>query len=365
MSDGRFVFSPGGAKDGDLHNWVLEDDNALKKTVFNNSVWVIKKLRASIPEDPFEVLIDGKSMGRTKLLAFAKRVPNTNRFPQVLVIYSSGYLRLKAGADPKPPLPFGQSLILGPAISGTSASFPKRTLFFHPQLQRVAVDTSQLNQDGTGRMLIRITSAPSNFSRNSTTTNQIMNLAWVLTLEEPHDLATTLHVAGTFEFTEDMSPDPTQTRTFEAVRLFQISTMFIDHVRHDVNALRFRTGDDIVTLSYDPTLANWLLPETPSSLDPAMPMFDSIHTDDVGRPNGKTPSYRIKINSITGPTTGPIIVRAFFNGSQNLQDDNLGLWAFQQMPAFIKKGTAGSINYSVVASINLLPHLCLCRPGLR
>ncbi len=291
-------------------------------------------------------------MGRAKLLAFAKRVPNTDRFPQVLVIYASGYLRLKAGADPTPPLPFGQSFVLGPAIFGTSASFPKKTLFFHPQLQRVAIDTSQLNQDGAGRMLIRITGSSSNLSPNSATTNQIMNLAWALTLEEPHDLATTLHVAGTFEFTEDVAPDPVQTKRFESVRLLQISTMFIDHVRHDVNALRFRTAGNIVTLSYDPALSHRLLPVTPRSLDPAMPMFDSIHTDDVGRPNGKTPSYKIRINSTTGPMTGPITVRAFFNSSQNLQDDNLGLWAFQQMPACIKKGTAGSIDYSVIASIN-------------
>lgn len=320
--------------------------------VFNNSTWAIKKLRASIPEDPFEVVIDGKPMGRTRLLAFAKRVPNTNRFPQVLVIYASGYLRLKAGADPVPSLPFGQSLVLGPAISGTSASFPKRTLFFHPQLRRVAIDTSQLNQDGTGRMLIRITGSPPNRSRNVTTTNQIMNLAWALTLEEPHDLATMLHVAGTFEFTEDVTPDPVQTETFESVRLLQISTMFIDHTRHDVNAFRFHTGDDIVTLSYNPELANRLLPATPGSLDPAMPMFDSICTYEAGRPNGRAPSYRIRISSTIGPMTGPIIVRAFFNGSQNLQDDNLGLWAFQQLPESIKEGTTGSINYSVIASIN-------------
>ncbi len=317
--------------------------------MFNNDVWVIKKLRAFIPEDPFEVLVNGKSMGMTKLLAFAKRVPNTDRFPQVLVIYSSGYLRLKAGADPTPPLPFGQSLVLGPAISGTSTSFPKSTLFFHPQLQRVAIDTSQLNQEGMGRMLIRITSPHPNRSLNSATTNQIMKLAWDLTLEEPRPLATTLHVAGTFEFAEDVTPDPGGTERFESVRLLQISTMFIDNVRHDVDALRLRTDGDIVTLSYDPTLANLLLPVPPCSLNPAMPMFDSIHTDNVGRPNGNTPSYRIRISSTTGPT-GPIIVRAFFNSSQKLRDDNLGLWAFQQLPAFIKKGITGNINYTVIAS---------------
>ena len=321
--------------------------------MFNNSVWVIKKLRTSIPEDPFEVLINGKSMGMSRPLSFAKRVPNTNRFPQVLVIYSSGYLRLKAGADPTPPLPFGQSLVLGPAISGTSTSFQKRTLFFHPQLRRVTIDTSQLSPNGTGRLLIQITSSRSS-SPNSATTNQIMNLSWALILEDPSDLATTLHVAGTFELTEDVLPDPAQTEKFESVRLLQISTMYIDNVRHDVNALRFLTGCNVMTLCYDPSLANLLLPVSPSPLDLAMPMFDSIHTDHVGQPNGNTPSYRIRINSTTGPMTGPIVVRAFFNSSQNLHNDNLGLWAFQQTPASIKKGTTGDINYTVIATIN--PH---------
>jgi hypothetical protein len=330
--------------------------------MFNDGVWVIKKLRTFIPEDPFEVLINGKSMGMTKLLSFAKRVSNTSRFPQVLVIYSSGYLRLKAGADPTPPLPFGQSLILGPAISGTSASCPKKTLFFHPQLERVAIDTSQLNQGGTGRMLIRITTSRAIRLRpvKRGTTNHIMELTWLLTLEEPHELATTLHVAGTFEFTEDVIPDPMQTKMFESVRLLQISTMFIDNVRHDVDALRLHAEEDVMTLSYDSSLANLLLPVTPSSLNPAMPMFDSIHTDDAGRPNGNTPSYRIRINSTFGPTTGPIMVRAFFNRSQNLRHDNMGLWAFQQAPASIKKGTTGNIDYTVIAGVNA--H-CLAPPA--
>jgi hypothetical protein len=125
--------------------------------------------------------------------------------------------------------------------------------------------------------------------------------------------------------------------------------MFIDHVRHDVDTLRLHAGNDIVTLSYDSSLANLLLPVTPSLLNPTMPMFDSIHADDAGRPNGNKPSYRIRINSITGPTAGPIVVRAFFNSSQNWRHDNMGLWAFQQAPASIKKGTTGSIDYTVIA----------------
>ena len=323
--------------------------------VFNNGVWTIKKQQATIPEGPFEVLIDGKSMGTTKLLAFARHIPNTNQFPQVLVLYSSGYLRLKAGADPKPPIPFGQSLVLGPVIWGTSTSRSNTELFFHPQLQTVAIDTSQINQDGTNSLLIRITGSSSKLSHGRTKINRIMNLVWTLTLDEPSDQATMLDVAGTFEFTEDVIPDPVKTAEAESVRLLQISTMFIDSFQHDVDAFRFRSANDLVTVYYDPALANSLLPVTHSSLDPETLMFDSLHTDDVGQPNGNTPSYRIMIHSTTGTMSGPITVRAFFNSSQNLNHDSLGLWAFQQPPEHIEKGTTGSINYTVIASTSPLP----------
>jgi hypothetical protein len=330
--------------------------------VFNNGVWAIHKLRSPIPEDPFEVRVDGKSRGKAKLLAFARHVPNTGRFPQVLVLYASGYLRLKAGADPTPPLPFGQSLVLGPAIWGTSTSFPNAALFFHPQIQRVAIDTSRINQDGTNRLLIRVAALNSKLSPGSATTNKIMNLAWTLTLDEPGGQATRLDVAGTFEFTEEVIPDPAKTAGAESVRLLQISSLFIDGLRHDVDAFRFRNADGVVTLSYDPGLANVLLPATPSALDPEALMFDSLHTDDAGQPNGNTPSYRITIGPTEGPLSGPITVRAFFNGSQNPNDDSLGLWAFQQPPTRIEKGAAGSVNYTLVASTGPLPGDASCFP---
>ncbi|WP_295457230.1 hypothetical protein [uncultured Thiodictyon sp.] len=52
-----------------------------------------------------------------------------------------------------------QSLILGPAIWGASTSFPQTTLFFHPQIQRVAIASSPINEDGTHGMVIRVTAA--------------------------------------------------------------------------------------------------------------------------------------------------------------------------------------------------------------
>src|SRR5688572_17837084 len=82
---------------------------------FNNGEWVITRQDSSshsIQEEPFDLFVNGKSCGTTRLLTFSNRLEETTQFPQVFVIYSSGYLRFKSGADPYPPLPFGQSFVL-------------------------------------------------------------------------------------------------------------------------------------------------------------------------------------------------------------------------------------------------------------
>lgn len=327
--------------------------------VFTHGVWAIQKRRTRIPQAPFDVSIDGQSMGTARLLVFARHDPSTGHFPQVLALYASGYLRLKAGADPTPPLPFGQSLVLGPAIWGTSTSFPKTTLFFHSQLQRVAIETSPTHEDGTHRVVIQVTAATTKRSAGSITTNRIMDLAWTLTLEQASDQATVLAVAGRYELTEEVIPDPGKTAEAQSLRLLQISTMFIDGRRHDVNALRWRTADGVITQHYAPDLANVMLPETPSWLDPETPVFESLQTDAAAAPNGRTPSYRITIDTTTGHLSGPVMVRAFFNRSQRLSDDNLGLWVFQQPPERFARGTTGSINYQVIASTEPLSGVLL------
>ena len=324
-------------------------------TVLNNGEWIVEALDASIPEAPFEVRINGNPACATKLLAFGNRVSNTSQFPQVFTLYSSGYIRMKAGADPNPPLPFGQSLILGPAIFGTSASFPAQTLFFRPQLQRVDIDTSQLHPDGTGTLLISVTANDTGLAPSSTNTNQIMNQTWGLSLHEPTNEETRVDVAGTFTFTETAMPDATRTAELQSFRLLQISSMFIDSARHDVDAFRFRNATDLLTFFYNADCFNQLCPPTPSALDPSSGFLDSIHTDDVGQPNGNTPSYRILMGTTTGPISGPITPRAFITPSQDVNDDNLGLWLHQQPLNVIPQGTSGSINYTVAATTDPMP----------
>lgn len=326
--------------------------------VFRSGEWVVQKQDSTIPEDPFEVFVNGQSCGTAKLLAFANRVDNTTRFPQVFTISAGGYLRLKAGADPQPPLPFGQSLVLGPAIFGTSfPSFPDTTLFFNPQLQRVSIGTFPIGPDTPpGTLVIEVIANDTNLPPQSTQTNQIMNLIWRIALHEPTDVQTQIDVDETFTFTENVTLDPGRTAEFQSFRLVQISSLFIDDARQDVDALRYRDAQGrLVELFYTPDQAGRLLPEEPTALDPSSTL-DSLHTDVIGEPNGNTPSYRIRVTQTDGGLlAGPLVPRAFFVPTDNVNDDNLGAWIHQTPSQPILAGMGGMIKYSVTATSDPLP----------
>ncbi|HEU4706056.1 MAG TPA: hypothetical protein VFS64_02590 [Solirubrobacterales bacterium] len=322
---------------------------------FDNEEWTIEKLAADIPEAPFKVRIDDVAIGETRLLTFANRVGRSNRFPQVLVISSSGYMRLKPGADPVPPLPFGQSLVLGPAVFGSSTSFPASTLFFNPQVQQVNVDTSKLHRNGKGTLVIEAIARDRSLPATDTHTNQVMDLKWKLSLAEPTKARTRLRVDGSFRFTEAFVPDPVRTSELQSFRLVQVSSMFIDGARHDVDGFRYPSDSGLVNVAYNPGQANTLLPASPSPLSATTPILDSVHSDDVGAPNGNTPSYRLRIGEAAGPLSGPLYPRAYFNDSQDLNDDNLGLWIYRQPLAAIPAGTSGRIRFGLTATADPLP----------
>ena len=323
---------------------------------YDNGEWVAARSEGTgIPERPFELWIDGLRIGSARLVTFASRVSRTRRFPQVLALASSGYLRLKSGADPRRALPFGQSLVLGPAVFGTSTSFPNTTLFFNPQVERVVVDTGGLKRNGTGTLLIRVSASDRNLAAADTHSNQIMDINWQLELFEPSNGRTRLRATGEYRFTERFVPDATRTSEYQSFRLLQVSSMFIDAGRHDVDGFRYRDAAGPVEELYAPGQVNTLRPPSPSPLAPGSPVLDSVHTDDAGMPNGNTPSHRITLGTTTGPVSGPLTPRAFFNDSQDLNDDNLGLWVHQQPAGAIRAGTVGTIRFGVVATADPLP----------
>jgi hypothetical protein len=181
-----------------------------------------------------------------------------------------------------------------------------------------------------------------------------MDLAWRLVVHEPSRARTRLDVSGRFRLTERVVPDPTRTAQFQSFRLLEISSMYIDEATHDVDAFRFAGPDGLVEVAYEPPLANSLLPASPTRLAPAAPVLDSLHTDDIGEPNGDTPSYRIRVGKSAGPVSGPLTPRAFFNDSQDPNDDNLSLWVHRRPSQVIARGTRGGIAFELIATADPL-----------
>lgn len=182
-----------------------------------------------------------------------------------------------------------------------------------------------------------------------------MDLRWSLALDEPRKARSRIGVKARFRFTERVRPEPTRTAQFQSFRLLQVSSMFIDADRHDVNALRYRAAKGKVKLFYRRDQADSLLPTTPFALQRRTPILDSLHTDDRGRPNGDTPSYRLRIRRAPGPVSGPLTPRAYFSRTTNLNEDNLGLWIHRRPLEVIPRGARGTIDFTVTATPHPLP----------
>ena len=307
----------------------------------------IEKLSAPIPEAPFHASINGASIGATKLLAFASRFAGGSDFPQALVIYSSGYLRVRPASDSAPA--FGQSLVLGPAIWASSASFPAGAFFSNPQIQRVDVNTSALDSACDGALRLHIVAGGEGAAASSPTTDKIMKLAWDIVLKQPTAQETEIQVAGTFAFTQQVRPDPTRTSELQSFKLFQISSMYIDAGRHDVDGFRYRDASGPVTVVYEPGMLGHLVPAIPTAIDPLAPVLDSVQSGSA-LPNGKTPSYRITLGAISGPMAPPTIPRAWLAATSDVNQDNLGLWAYQRPLDVIPAWSAGEIRFTLEAT---------------
>jgi len=129
---------------GDKDNWKFLFFWRLDM-VFNNGVWAIKKQQATIPENPFEVFdrwaIDGDDQALNLCKARAQYWFN---FHKCWSFTLPGYLRLKAGADPKPT--HNRSVRVSPSVQ--SYGHATSRFKFIPQLQTVAL-THPKSMDGT------------------------------------------------------------------------------------------------------------------------------------------------------------------------------------------------------------------------
>jgi len=175
-------------------------------TIYNGSNgWIVDKCGTD-PNvgTPMEVVLDGISHSNAALVRVYHKSQSWSGTPQVAVIYASGFVRLKQNADPTPSIPFGSSIVLGPAY------WPSFSTYYHnPQLNRLEIDTTWLP------------AAPLRMRANGT--NHDFSVAYELVLPPPRDRQTRLHVTQTHTATADITINSTRRAERQGFKLAQES----------------------------------------------------------------------------------------------------------------------------------------------
>ena len=297
---------------------------------------------------PMVVFLNGVSKGNAVAVRVYHKAQSDPGTPQVAVIYSSGFIRLKQNNDPSPSIPFGTSFILGPAYYDAPNGH-----HLNPQLTKLEIDTSWL-PDSPLRM-------------KAQGTNHAFNVNYNMELPPPNDAQTRLHVTQTYTATTNVNIDPTRRAQKEGFKLVQASSMFISETGscdggytqcHDSNGVRFIAGDlsrrqrafkDIVPPS--------LIFSFPAALGTTW--VDVLHTDDQSwqsqtgnNTNGNTPNTRIVLDEL--PTGYTITPQGRIFATTNPNFDNVNVWLHddRSSSASWMVGRSDRISYWLLAQDN-------------
>ena len=297
---------------------------------------------------PMEIVLNGASRGNAVLVRIYHLAGNGVGYPQVAVIYSSGFVRLKQNADPSPSIPFGTSFILGPAY------WPGSSTYYHePRLSRLEIDTT------------RLPNAP--LRMHAEGTNHAFHVAYEMTLPPPTDFQTRLHVTQTYTATSNVTINATRRAERQGFKLVQASSMFINEGGscnggftdcHDSNAVRFIDSD--LARKQVPFAG---LPQPSFVLSPPAALgstwLDVLHTDDQSwqsgtgaGTSGNTPNARIALDEL--PAAHTITVQGRISATTDPNQDNVNVWLHDDDPgaASWQAGETDQIGYWLVAQDN-------------
>jgi hypothetical protein len=295
---------------------------------------------------------DGKNS--TSNVSFIKIVhvsqKDPQRFPEVAIIYASGYIKLKQNADPNLTIPFGGSFVLGPAYNGSNSTSDKYLYNNSPMINHLEIDTSLLPE-----LPLKL---------KATGTNRDFNVTYDIVMPKPTDLLTKLHVNQTYKATDNITISKTARQKHEGFKLVQFSSMFINENAscdrgnkdcHDNNAARY-AGNNLVEKAFRDLILSSFIFGNPQNL--SRPWLDLLHTDNDSWHNnkvnvsGNTPNLRIVIDNVSEESI--LVPQGWINKTTNPNDDNVGLWIHDDGNASVswKKGQEGHIGYCLLAQDN-------------
>jgi hypothetical protein len=295
---------------------------------------------------PMTIFLNGTSKGNAVVVRIYHKSQNDPGTPQVAVIYSSGYIRLKQNDDPSPTIPFGASFILGPAYYATPTTY-----YHNPQLTRLDIDTTWL-PDSPLRMRAR-------------GTNHAFKVAYDLTLPPPRDRQTRLHVTQSYTATANVNIPATRRAEKQGFKLVQASSMFINQGTpcdggytdcHDSNDIRFIASDlNRRQRDFSGVTPPAFIMSAPQPLGNTW--LDVLHKDDQSwqsqtgsGTSGNTPNVRIVLDAPT-PSITP---QGHITATSDPNDDNVNAWLYDGRPssATWTAGKTDNIGYWLLAQDN-------------
>jgi hypothetical protein len=291
---------------------------------------------------PMAVTLDGVARGNFALVRISHRSGN-GTMPQVAVIYSSGYVRLKQNADPQPAIPFGSSFILGPAYWNAAGAY-----FHNPQLSTLSLKTNQL---------------PSLLTLAARGRNGALGIRYSLNLPAPSDARTTLQVTQTATARTTVVVNTARADQHEGYKTAaQISSMFINEGAtcaggalfdcHDSNTARFVGNDGLTRRVRFKALAppSFIFRQTRPL---GAQWLDALHTDNSGW-QGNTPNVRVLLDSLPTDPARTITPQGHIAPTDDPNDDNVGLWLQDDYRAGngLLVGQSVTLGYRLLAQDN-------------
>ncbi|HYY96712.1 MAG TPA: Calx-beta domain-containing protein, partial [Pyrinomonadaceae bacterium] len=308
--------------------------------LYNAGGWVIEACPDPSVSTPMEVRVGGFARGTAARVSIYHKSQNSPGTPQVAVLYSSGFVRLKQNDDPTTPIPFGSSFVLGPAYWAGPSSY-----FHNPQLKRLDIDAALL-PDGA----LRLTAAGANGK---------FDVSYEMLLPPPLDRQTRLHVAQEYRASASVQIDPTRRAESQGFKLVQVSSMFINkggtcdggHTDcRDSDGARYVAADGLTREVSFPSL-------TPSTFifKQTAPLgarfLDVLHGDDQGW-QGNTPNVRVELDAL--PQGRTVTPQGFITATTDPNNDNVGVWLHDDGAASQSwaAGQSDRVGYWLIAQDN-------------
>jgi len=303
--------------------------------IYQDAAWTI----SSCPTDPsvpatMAVWLDGVAQPEpVARLEIAHLTDDGVDWPTVAVLYASGYVRLKPNADPMPPIPFGTSVVLGPAYWSGG-------IYHHnPTLESVYVATGLLPN---GPLRLKITG-----------TNGDLTVAYEVTMPPPSDNLTRWHVSQVYTATTAITLDAGRLANHEGVKLAQFSSMFVNQAAscdregggcHDADGARYIATDGVRRqVAFADVGGGWVFSSTNALGDV---WLDALHGDDQGW-QGNTPNVRLALDAL--PAAETITPQGWISPTTDPNQDNVGLWLHDDGVTGWSAGQSASTGYWILA----------------